>query len=166
MYTSSNTSDPVISIKIYSWTVKIFAVYSSNCTHLKIHLSVSMISRLWNLQSSCYLHSMFTSSNTSDPDISIKIYSWNVKIFAVYSISCTHLKIHLSVSMILRLWNLQSSRYLHSMFTSLNTSDPVISIKIYSWNVEIFAVYSILCMHLKIYLSASMISRLWNLQTS
>ena len=46
MFNLLKTSDSVIFIKFYSWKIKIFAVDLSNCTHLKITLSVSVISRL------------------------------------------------------------------------------------------------------------------------
>ena len=72
--------------------MKIFAVHLINCTHLNIALGSSVISPLWHLESSRYIHSMFTSSKTSDPVFKIKFNSRNIKIFAVYLIKCTHLR--------------------------------------------------------------------------
>ena len=99
MFISCITSDPELLVKFCQRNPKIFANVRKFCLISRYFLVFQVISRLWHIETFSFLHSMFISCITSDPELLVKFCQRNPKIIAnvrtIYSAYKTYTKVQL-----------------------------------------------------------------------
>ena len=99
MLISCITSDPELLVKLCQRNPKIFANVRKFWLISRYFLVFQVISRLWHIETFSFLHSMFISCITSDPELLVKFCQRNPKIIAnvrtIYSAYKMYTKVQL-----------------------------------------------------------------------
>ena len=123
------TSDSEVLVKFCHGISKIIANVRKFWLISRYFLVFQVISRLWHIETSWFLHSMFILCSTSDSEVLVKFCYGISKIIANVRKYWLISRYFLVFQVISRLWHIETSWFLHSMFISCSTNDSEVLVK-------------------------------------
>ena len=160
------SSDSEVLVKFCHGILKIIADVRKYWHISRYFLVFQVISRLWHIETSWFLHSMFILCISSDSEVLVKFCHGISKTIAYVRKFWLISRYFLVFQVISRLWHIETSWFLHSMFIWCISSDSEVLVKFCHGISKIIANVRKFWLISRYFLVFQVISRLWHIETS
>ena len=160
------TNDSEVLVKFCHGILKIIANVRKFWLISRYFLVFQVISRLWHIESSWFLHSMLILGIINDFEVLVKFCHGILKIIANVRKFWLISRHFIVFQVISRLWHIESSWFLHSMLILGITNDSEVLVKFCYGILKIIANVHKFWLISRYFLVFQVISRLWHIESS